>query len=287
MAAVALPTFFFIIFLCHSLCSSSDFESLKHFEGYVKGDHGLLPVKRYLHRYGYLDTLDLNNDKFDDELESAIITYQLNYHLDTTGILDSDTLSKMMVPRCGVPDIIKGSNTMKRGTKTFNNSLYSFFFRDRFVKWNTTNLMYVFIDDFPSEGMDYIEQAFVIWSNKTPFIFSEIDYDYEYHGDIRIGFFWGDHGDGYPFDGPGGTLAHAFSPGDGRIHFDADEAWTNGASPHMHDMVSVSVHEIGHVLGLGHSSIKDAIMYPTIGENQIKRNLHPDDLAGINALYGS
>jgi hypothetical protein len=47
-----------------------------------------------------------------------------------------------MGPRCGVPDIINGTNTMKNGTKPLNNSLYSFFFPDRFVKWNITIFMY-------------------------------------------------------------------------------------------------------------------------------------------------
>ena len=53
------------------------------------------------------------------------------------------------------------------------------------------------------------------------------------------------------------------------------------------DLESVAVHEIGHLLGLGHSSVEESIMYPTISAGQRKVELANDDVEGIHVLYGS
>lgn len=47
--------------------------------------------------------------------------------------------------------------------------------------------------------------------------------------DVEILFASGDHNDGFPFDGPGGILAHTFAPTDGRMHFDESEVWNMGS----------------------------------------------------------
>lgn len=69
--------------------------------------------------------------------------------------------------------------------------------------------------------------ALKVWSDITPLNFHEVAGN---SADIQIDFAKADHNDGYPFDGPGGTVAHAFFPGDhhtaGDTHFDDDEAWT-------------------------------------------------------------
>lgn len=81
----------------------------------------------------------------------------------------------------------------------------------------------------------------------------------------------GDHGDGYPFDGPGRVLAHTFYPSPpnpepiaGDVHLDDDEEWAIGLDLPVRsvDLFSVSLHEVGHALGLGHSDTPGSVMYP-------------------------
>jgi len=58
---------------------------------------------------------------------------------------------------------------------------------------------------------------------------------------------------------------------------------TGSPSAYIED---VATHELGHALGLGHSSANDATMYSTYMMcTQTKRTLASDDIAGAKALY--
>ncbi|XP_058077104.1 metalloendoproteinase 2-MMP-like [Magnolia sinica] len=285
----------------HSHSTQQHQEPFKSLEGCHKGQtlKGLHTIKQYLGKFGYLPHHHRNktgsgdDDMFDDSLESAIKTYQLNYHLNVTGILDGKTLQDMALPRCGVPDIVDGNSSMRSGKKRHLGSMHHTVAHFRFFpsnpRWppSKRQLTYGFLPGVQVIGAQDLRSicrsAFDRWARVSHFTFQETQ-DVN-TADLKIGFYRGNHGDTAPFDGSGGILAHAFAPTDGRFHFDADERWATNPVAGAFDVESIAVHEIGHLLGLGHSSVREAIMFPTISPGVKKVNLHGDDVQGIQTLY--
>jgi hypothetical protein len=60
---------------------------------------------------------------------------------------------------------------------------------------------------------------------------------------------------------------------------------TDGCSGEF-DIDGIMVHEVGHVIGIGHSSVAGATMYPSVSScNYNNRTLESDDIAAKNDLY--
>jgi len=98
----------------------------------------------------------------------------------------------------------------------------------------------------------------------------------------------------------GGCLAatltgyYVSQSGDDRI-YDAD-VYTNQAYQYYssgesgcsgeYDINSIMTHEVGHVIGIGHSNVSGATMYPSISScNTAPRSLASDDIAARDNLY--
>ncbi|XP_043202429.1 matrix metalloproteinase-2-like isoform X1 [Amphibalanus amphitrite] len=237
----------------------------------------------YLAKYGYISSSSGDGRTSAlRSLENDIAEFQRFAGLNVTGELDQATLEKMRQPRCGVKDKI-GPSTRNRRRKRY--ALQG-------SRWRTRDIKYK-IESWPSSVTDksavreVIRKSFQVWADVSSLSFREVG-PYE-KAQIVIRFARGDHGDGDPFDGRGGTLAHAFFPlYGGDAHFDDSERWSAGDSLGT-DIFMTASHEFGHSLGLSHSDDQRSLMAPFYkspprdgGTNVLRE----DDVLGIQALYG-
>uniref|UniRef100_A0A1Y1MGY1 Peptidase metallopeptidase domain-containing protein n=1 Tax=Photinus pyralis TaxID=7054 RepID=A0A1Y1MGY1_PHOPY len=220
-------------------------------------------VFSYLIRYGYLTRLESRSEiKFTE----AIKRFQSFFELPVTGVISNDELEIMTKQRCGIPDYL---------TSRFGVS----------QAWTKKNLTYhigAITPKLTEEQVgDTIRNALDIWGAAANLTFTRVSKKED--ADIVIFFASGAHeGDTISFDGRGSTLGHAFYPPNGDLHFDMDENWILGKGRGMTDLFSVALHELGHSMGLAHSTVFDAVMYPTY---RIGKQLHQDDINAINKLY--
>ncbi|KAM9780876.1 matrix metalloproteinase-20-like [Syngnathus typhle] len=208
-------------------------------------------------------------DSFTDTLKAM----QEFFGLEVTGQLDTNTMEVMSQPRCGFTDL----------------NIFKYGHFDGQPKWNKNVVTWRITEYTPDLSQSFVDatlaKALQIYSDVVPLDFKQIQTG---TADIMIKFKAHDHGDFAPFDGEGGVLAHAFSPGGGRggdTHFDEDETWSLTSSGV--NLFLVAAHEFGHALGLSHSKVRSALMYPTYQfVNTDGYVLPDDDRQGVQELYG-
>lgn len=242
------------------------------------------------------DNNNINSEKYRKAIREYAIFHGLKKH-DNKICENIDRVIKLIEifimkeskkRRCGDPDVDEGdfdaeteSNpTLKRKKRYLTES-----------QWGRNDLTYK-IHNFSTKGLTEEDQkaqfaiAFGKWADATPGLeISEAGPTEK--ADIDIKFASGDHGDGEAFDGPGSVVAHTFYPEDGRMHFDNDEVFTMGSEDNKVNLLSTAMHEIGHALGLAHSSNPTSIMHPDYDTFSTNQDLSEDDVNGIQFLYPS
>lgn len=144
-------------------------------------------------------------------------------------------------------------------------------------------------DFMPTGYLAAINAAFAAWSAVADIIFTQVEDNgvpFNAPGtvaDLRFG--------GHVMDGAFGTLAHGYYPpangatAAGDIHFDIGETWKLGFGGPGFDIFQVAAHEIGHAIGLNHSTTPGSLMNPFYTE--AFRGLQADDIAGARYIYGA
>jgi len=90
----------------------------------------------------------------------------------------------------------------------------------------------------------------------------------------------------------GSTLAFTVPPisSGWQIRYYSSWTWQDGPAGAFGgvDLQGVAAHEAGHALGLDHTNVFGATMFPSIsGSGTGQRSLAADDIAGVQALYGT
>lgn len=155
-------------------------------------------------------------------------------------------------------------------------------------RWNKKLFKYYFLNNSSQidalAAQSAVQAALWEWSRDLNVSFYEVNSKKD--ADIEIGWFRNSpHEDNCSFDAS--ALAHTVTTYNRNTHIVVkqqlhfNENYSFDTTGNTHDLMSVALHEIGHVLCIGHSNDYSAVMYPSY--KGVQRTLSKDDwLAGWN-----
>ncbi|XP_065664059.1 matrix metalloproteinase-25 isoform X2 [Hydra vulgaris] len=230
--------------------------------------------------------LNLKDSLFELILDKRFKFKKLHQSLPMFGYIPETTIIENV--RHAMPDNNKSQDTRIRR------------YTPQGSKWKKSDLTWKLLNDnndnlSRSQVEDALQQAFARWEAVTNLRFHKLEKNSNEHADIDVSFlyrFQQQQRDPTLFYGAGIVLAHGYYPNtnkgiSGDLHFYDETEFTLGTTKGI-NLLWVAVHEIGHCIGLEHSSVENSIMYPQykgyMGENF---TLSKDDILGIQSIYGS
>lgn len=207
---------------------------------------------------------------FDANVEQAVSAYQKNMGLQPTGVFDAATRAEMAASRCGVPDGIAALDPSDKWSSASGgqNQVITATFWQLNTSTVPSNLTV-------SNVLSDIASTESAWAAYSRFNFTQGTGSGTY---ISIGF-----GPITPLTKVGvtqviGSITY--------VTLNSLVQWSDIGTPDAshYDVQSTLLHELGHALGLFHSSFTDAVMYPNAAKGVIKTAFSMDDIEGIAAL---
>ncbi|XP_038065691.1 matrix metalloproteinase-24-like [Patiria miniata] len=269
----------------------------------------LVKAARFLATYGYIspEKGETSPEQMNvTEMSTAIRKMQRYAAVNQTGILDQPTVRMMNTARCGChdePEELKDTRIEYYASAESGNRR-----KKRYVvaglnfKWDKNDITYK-ITNYPDDSRSLLTKvqvredtarALKVWSDVTPLTFTKVSVDEIADMEILFGsYHHTDLARDPTFDGPGGTLAHAFFPNsgwgeaNGDVHLDDSETFTHREfTAEGTDYFFTVAHEIGHALGMAHATDRSSLMFP-YDKGYIPDFVLPeDDTYGIQLLYG-
>jgi cysteine-rich repeat protein len=286
----------------HSILDRGALPPMRGYTRVVSGETGpqVALVFEYLRYFGYFPREGIRTDGvetpsdpavFGRALSEGLSRFQRNMGLPITGELDSETLLLMNSPRCPMPDSVGPDDVAGLVPRPYV----------KIAPWPYTRLSFSFgkhSSDLPVPTQRAaVIRALETWAAASPLRFTEKAANTPQPAEILVSWVVGSHGDPRPFVPNDLAVAHAAAPAcdglrcadlSGDLHFNDDYTFVDGngnGAAKLQDVETIALHELGHSLGLNHSTTQTAVMYAFAPATGTKRKLDADDIAGIRDLY--